>query len=163
MKSLITLLSSSALAMVALIATASETEAAKVTLDGYGSYSLSKTVSYYGGGGPTQSGRYRKLGSDYYKTAVIRMDFVTNRSSSRSGDLSFELWAMPYYGATSGVILMTEALSPQAGDSSRRNVAKEGKAISLDARRFPEFNLFEYTRKGWISRDYLSFSRKVLF
>lgn len=163
MKSFITRLSTSALAMVALITPVSETQAADVRLDGYGSYSLNKKVRYYGKGGPTQSGRYRKLGSDYYKTAVIRMDFVTNRSYSRSGDLSFELWAMPYYGATSGIILMTELLSPQAGDSSRRNVAKKGKAISLDARRYPEFNLFEYTRKGWKSRDYLSFSRKVLF
>ncbi|MEX1114440.1 MAG: hypothetical protein WEB53_04275 [Akkermansiaceae bacterium] len=163
MKSIITQLSTCALAMVALITTASETQAADVRLDGYGSYSLSKTVKYYGSGGPSQSGRYRKLGSDYYKSATIRMDFLTNRSTSKSGDLSFELWAMPYYGATSGIILMTEALSPQAGDSSRSNVAKEGKAISLDARRFPEFNLFEYTRKGWKSRDYLSFSRKVLF
>jgi hypothetical protein len=163
MKSLITRLSSSALAMVALLTTTTETQAAKVTLDGYGSYSLSKTVKYYGSGGPSQSGSYRKLGSDYYKSATIRMDFITNRSSSKSGDLSFELWAMPYYGATSGIILMTRGIEPVSADRSKSNISKDGKAISLDARRFPEFNLFEYTRKGWISRDYLSFSRKVLF
>lgn len=163
MKSIITQLSTCALAMVALITTASETRAAKVTLDGYGSYSLSKTVKYYGSGGPSQSGRYRKLGSDYYKSAVIRMDFVTNRSTSKSGDLSFELWAMPYYGATSGIILMTRSIDPISADRSKSNISKDGKAISLDARRFPEFNLFEYTRYGWKSRDYLSFSRKVLF
>ncbi len=104
--------------------------AADVRLDGYGFYSLKNRVKYYGRGKP-QSGRYKNLGADYYHQAKIGMDFLTNHSNSRSGNLSFELWAMPYYGATSGIILMTRKLSPLGSGKSRTNLRASGNAIPL--------------------------------
>ncbi len=163
MKSFVNRLCTGVVTIAALLTSTSQSQAADVTLDGFGSYSLSRNASYIGRGGPAQSGRYRNLGSDYYKSAVIRMDFITNRSFTRSGSLSFELWAMPYYGATSGIILMTRGIGQISGNRSLRKVSARGSAISLDERRFPEFNLFEYTWNGWESSDYLSFSNRVLF
>jgi hypothetical protein len=135
--------------------------AAKVTLDGYGYYSLKDVVDYYGKG-VKQSGRYTNLGSDYYHKASYRMDFVTNHSSSGSGALSYELWAMPYYGATSGPILITRGLNPLAGGNYYKNASREGLAISLDAMGFPELDLWEYTRSGWKWRSALTFTHKTL-
>ena len=108
-----------------------------------------------------QSGRKPYLGGGYYHKAEIAMDYITNRSTRRSGDLSFELWAMPYYGATSGVVLMTKGADALGGGGSYTNASPEGYAVLLDRRRFPELNLWEFTRRGWKFRDALSFSRKA--
>ena len=54
-----------------------ESQAADLALEGGGSYVLGDTYRYYSKG-KSQSGRYRNLGSDYYQTARIRMDRVTN-------------------------------------------------------------------------------------
>ncbi len=160
MKSIIQRLATTGLALFAMSAAIPEAQAANLTLDGYGSYSLGNNVDFYGSGAK-QTGRYRNLGRDYYHTATIRMDFVTNHSNSRSGDLSFELWAMPYYGATSGIILMTRALDRLDAGDSNRDVSKKGKAVFLDARRFPELNLWEFTRNGWRFKDALTFKNKA--
>lgn len=148
-----------ALAMTAATV-APEAKAANVTLDGYGQYFLGNTVKYYGGG-VKQGGRYKNLGADYYTKATIKMDFITNRSNAGSGSLSFEFWAMPYKGATTGIILMTKGLDPLPGRKSYNYVSAKGYAINLDRRRFPELNLWEFTRNGWKFRDVLSFPRKV--
>ena len=158
MKSLLT----SFVAVVAalIVFQPSEARATKVTLDGSGYYELGRKFKFYGGG-VKQSGRYRRLGADYYHKAVIGMDWITNRSRSRSGYLSFEFWAMPYYGADKGVVLMTRGLDPLRGGSYYFEKARDGWAIFLDRRRFPEINLWELTgRRGWKFRDALSFRRK---
>ena len=76
--------------------------------------------------------------------------------------MSFELWAMPYYGATSGTILMTKGVSSLWGGYNYADYISTGKAISLNRYRYPELNLFEYAYSGWKWRDALSFSYKNL-
>lgn len=160
MKSFIRNLTTAAIALFAVSASIPESQAADVRLDGFGFYSVRNKVNFYAGGAQ-QSGRYRNLGSDYYHKATIEMDFVTNYSNGRSGNLSFEFWAMPFYGATSGIILMTRGLDPLPGGRSVKGLSREGLAISLGARRFPELNIWEHTRNGWKFRDSLTFTRKA--
>ena len=74
--------------------------------------------------------------------------------------MSFEIWAMPYYGATKGIILMTRHLNPLYANNYYVSKERTGYAISLDAYRFPELNLWEFTRNGWKWRDALTFKRK---
>jgi hypothetical protein len=88
------------------------------------------------------------------------MDFVTNRSNGKSGSLSFEYWAMPYYGASKGIVLMTDSLKPIKGRDSNMDAQKSGKGVYIDRKRFPEINIWEFTRKGWKFRDALSFAYK---
>jgi hypothetical protein len=151
------------LAAIALFTAAAlpEAKATDVTLDGYGFYSLAHRLAFHPEPGLWQSGRKPYLGGGYYRKAEIGMDFITNRSTRRSGELSFELWAMPYYGATSGVVLMTKGLDSLGGGRSYRDRSPDGFAVLLDRRRFPELNLWEFTRKGWKFRDALSFPRKA--
>ncbi len=139
----------------------STASAADVTLEGSGYYELGSRVGYYRYG-TAQSGRYSNFGRGYYTPAEIGMDEVSNNSSSRSGSLSFELWALPYYGATSGSVLMTQQLSSLWGGYSFLDAAGFGRARSLNRYRYPELNLFEYTRSGWRWRDALSFSYRDL-
>lgn len=148
-------------AMFALTSIPSETRAADLTLNGDGSYKLGTQIRY-SYTGRQQSGRYGNFGADNYHTATIGIEWITNRSGNRSGSMSFELWAMPYYGATSGVVLMTRGLSPLGGGNIRQPVNADGYAIFLNRYRFPELNLWEYTRSGWRNRDYLTFNRKNL-
>lgn len=136
-------------------------KAADVTLEGSGYYELGNRTSYYRYG-TAQSGRYANLGAGYYRTGEIGIDEVANNSYSRSGSLSFELWALPYYGATSGTVLMTQQLSPLSGGYSYDYVASFGRPLSLNRYRYPELNLYEYTRYGWKWRDALSFSFREL-
>jgi len=148
---------------LAAVTVAPEAKAANVTMDGYGEYFTNNSpgaVKYYGKG-VKQGGRYKNLGADYYHKAYITMDFITNRSNSGSGSLSFEFWAMPYKGATSGIILMTKGLDPLGRKQSYNGVTAKGYAISLDRSRFPETNLWEFTRNGWKFRDALTFPRKA--
>ncbi len=151
------------LAAISLFAASAlpEVKAANVTLDGYGFYSLARRQVFHREPGLKQSGRKPYLGAGYYRKAEIGMDYITNRSSKRSGDLSFELWAMPYYGATSGVVLMTKGMKPLRGGGTYRDRSPKGFAVLLDRRRFPELSLWEFTRKGWKFRDALSFPRKT--
>lgn len=160
MKAIIQTLAAAVIVAGAAI-TAPEAKAANVTLDGFGEYYLGNSVKYYGSG-VKQGGRYRNLGADYYHKATIQMDFITNRSNGGTGSLSFEFWAMPYKGATSGIILMTKGLDPLGSKQSYKNVSAKGYAISLNRRRFPELNLWEFTRNGWKFRDVLTFPRKNL-
>lgn len=134
--------------------------AANVTLDGYGFYSLGTKVTYIGNP-PDQSGRYKSLGSDYYHNISYRMDFITNRSNSGSGSLSWEFWAMPYYDAQSGIVLTSRGINPMPKNYSIKNANRSGPGIFLDARRFPEMDLWEYTSSGWKSRSYLTFPKKI--
>lgn len=139
----------------------STAHAADVTLEGSGYYDLGNSTSYYRRG-TAQSGRYLNLGKGYYRTAEIGMDEVANNSNSRSGSLSFELWALPYYGATSGTVLMTQQLAPVWGGYSQLDVFGFRRALSLNRYGYPELNLYEYTRSGWRWRDALSFSYRNL-
>lgn len=134
--------------------------AADLTIDGYGSYALSKRVDYFIKG-KNQGGRYKNLGSDYYHRASYQMDFITNRSSNSSGSLSYEFWGMPYYGASQGVILMTSGLAPLRGGYSYNKLYVSGYALALDEWRYPDINLWEYTRKGWKFKDSLTFTKKT--
>lgn len=134
--------------------------AADVTLEGFGYYELGNRTSYYRYG-TAQRGRYSNLGAGYYRTSEIGMDEVANHSNSRSGSLSFELWALPYYGATSGTVLMTQQLSPLWGGYSHIDIASYGRALSLNRYRYPELNLYEFTRYGWQWRDALSFGYRT--
>jgi hypothetical protein len=160
MNSMLRKLTVAATALCTFTAAIPETQAAEVRLEGYGYYLRSRTERYYGGGGKKQSGRVKYLQSDYYRHTEIGVDFLTNYSPYKSGSLSFEFWAMPYYGATKGIILMTLGTSPLSADSAKKNFHADGYAVSLDAYRYPELNLWEYTRKGWKFRDALSFTKK---
>ena len=140
---------------------ASAAHAADVALEGSGYYELGSRTSYHRYG-TAQSGRYSNFGAGYYHTAEIGMEEVANYSNSRSGSLSFELWALSYYGATSGSVLMTQQLGTVWGGYSLVDVAGFGRARSLNRYRYPELNLFEYTRSGWRWRDALSFSYRDL-
>ncbi len=157
MKLNISQLTIAATAALAAVSAVPEAKSADLTLDGYGSYNLGNFDRYYPGG-TRQSGRYRNLGADYYRTAEIEIDAVQNHSDYRSGSMSFELWAMPYYGATSGAILMTKSLRYLKAGRYFDGVYCSGMAISLDEEAFPELNLWEYTRSGWMFRDALTFA-----
>lgn len=148
-------------AITTLIGITTDGSAAKVTLDGSGYYELGEKIQYFGGG-VKQGGRYGNFGADYYHRANISMQWMTNRSGSRSGNLSFELWAMPYFGATKGIVLMTRPAGPLNGGGFYHEGVWKGHAIFLDEYRFPELNLFEYARKRWQWRDALSFRRDNL-
>jgi hypothetical protein len=160
MKTFFRNLTATAVALFTLSASIPEAKAANVTLDGFGFYKIGNKVKFYNRG-PEQTGRYRNLGSDYYHKVRIQTDFINNRSNSRSGSLSYEFWAMPFYGATSGIILMTRGLNPIPARGGYDDVSKEGLAISIAARRFPEINIWEFTRNGWKFRDSLTFTRKA--
>ncbi len=148
-------------AMFTMIGIAQESRAANLTLDGDGMYKLATKVNFSPSGGP-QSGRYTNFGADYYHRATIGIQWITNRSGGASGQMSFEFWAMPFYGATSGVVLMTKGVKPLQGGGFYNSAQADGYAIYLDRYRFPEINLWEYTRFGWKHRDYLTFKSKVI-
>ena len=157
MKHIITKLIAVAVALAATGVAVPEAKAAKLRLEGYGFFEVSNYVRFYAKP-PRQGGRFDRFrGGDYYHRAEIGMDYLTNFSNRRSGDMSFEFWAMPYYGATSGIILMTEGLSPIRANRSFPDLRGSGYAIDLDRRRFPELSLWEYTRRGWKFRDVLTF------
>jgi hypothetical protein len=143
-------------ALLSAVATVPEAKSADLALEGYGSYNLGNFDRYYPRG-TRQSGRYRNLGADYYRSAEIEVDAVENYSNYRSGSMSFELWAMPYYGATSGSILMTNSLRYLKAGRYYSGVYCRGMAVSLDEEAFPELNLWEYTNHGWMFRDALTF------
>lgn len=157
MKSTISKIATALIAFAAIFPTA---QAAKVTLDGYGFYSLGTKVTFKGSP-PKQGGRYNNLGSDYYHNITYEMDFITNRSNKGSGSLSWEVWAKNYYNSDSGIILITRGIGPMSPTSSIKSANKSGAGIFLDARRFPEMNLLEFTNDGWKNKDFLTFPNKV--
>lgn len=134
-------------------------KAADIALDGPAYFSLSKKARHYSGGAG-QGGRYLNLGRGHYRRANLGIGAVDNYSPYESGDLSFEFWALPFYGATKGVILMTTDLGWLEGDQSFVDVEMTGFAISLNRKRFPEMNIWEYTYKGWAFRDAFAFARR---
>jgi hypothetical protein len=146
-------------AMVSMFGGNSVAKAADLDMRGYGSVNESayETYSYYGA---AQYGRYRNLGEGYYRRTTIGVDAIRNYSGSRSGSVSFELWAMPYYGATSGTVLMTTNAGKVFGFSTKRNVYRTGSKMAYDGYAFPELNIWEFTRRGWGFRDNITFSRK---
>lgn len=145
-------------AMVSLFTGVSVANAADLDLTGYGSVSES-SYEAYSSWGLSQGGRYRNLGAGYYRRTTIGIDAIRNYSIARSGSLSFELWAMPYYGATSGSVLMTTGVDSVYGRSIRWNVFRTGNKVALDGFAFPELNLWEFTTTGWRFRDNSTFSR----
>ncbi len=161
MKSIIHKITAVAAVLVAVASSIPQSQAANIRLRGSGYFELGNydTFSRYG---KEQSGRYDNLGRDYYHKTEYGMDYVTNASGFRSGSLSYEFWAMPYYGAESGIVLMTRGLSRLAGNESYVDLYKYGWGVSLDRYRYPEQNIWEYTSSGWRFRDSLSFTRKTL-
>lgn len=147
-------------ALAGLTASTTSVQAANVTLDGDGYYKVFNPIVYRGGA--KQTGRYANFGADYYRETTYSMRFINNRSGYRSGSLSFEFWAMPFYGASKGIVLMTRGLDPLKPGATRSNKVSNGYAVYLDEFRFPEINIWEYTGSGWKFRDALSFKRDNL-
>jgi len=145
-------------AMVSMFGGISVAKAADLELRGYGSVNESPYQSYlyYGA---AQDGRYRNLGAGYYRRTTIAVDGIRNYSNFGSGSLSFELWAMPYYGASSGSVLMTTNAGTVFGLATKLNVIRTGNKVGYGGFAFPELNLWEYTRNGWGFRDNITFSR----
>jgi hypothetical protein len=160
MKAIIKQLTTATAALFAVATNLPEAQATKVTLEGYGSYKLADTNNYFANP-PGQGGRYDSLGTDYYQRAVIKIDNITNRSRTRSGSLSFELWGKSFYDSETGFVLMTRGINPVRGKRSIRAIRERGYAISINERRFPELVLYEYTFGEWEFRDYLTFSAKA--
>ena len=158
MRSLLQKFTAAAIVLTTAVSTVPESQAAQVQLDGYGYYTNRPKVVYYGKRGPKQSGSYSYLGADYYHKVSYRMDFVTNHSKGKSGSLSYEFWAMPYYQASTGIVLMTRSMKQIGGHRSVSNPSRTGMAVDIDRKRFPEINIWEYTRSGWSFRDALSFA-----
>lgn len=164
MKALLKSLVVATATLLAIPSIAPQAEAAKIRLDGSGYYQLGTKIQFRPAGAK-QTGRYRNLGGDYYHTCQIGMDWITNRSNNSTGPLSFELWAMPYYGANKGIVLFTRSLKKLRGGGYYTNPSRKGRAIFLDRRRFPEINIWEkktWGRRNWKFRDALSFRRKDL-
>lgn len=160
MKSIIQQSIAVATVLFTIAASVPESQAANMRLNGSGYYTLG-SYEVYSNYGKEQSGRYTNLGSDYYHKVEYGIDYVANNSYSSSGSLSYEFWAMPYYGATSGIVLMTRRLGAFSSREIKEDVWKNGYAISLNRSRFPEQSLWELTRYGWKFRDALTFSRKA--
>jgi hypothetical protein len=160
MKPIIHRITVAAVAFIALATTAPEVHATNLTLEGSGYYESDRKIKFFGGRGKKQSGKFRYLGADFYRKTEIGMDEVVNSSNFRSGTMSFEFWAMDFFGAESGFILMTHKLSPLNSRRSYDEVDRKGYAVYLDERRYPELSLWEFTIDGWVFRDALSFSRK---
>lgn len=159
MKSIIHRMGTAAAVALAGFIAAPAANATRVTLNGAGEYELGTVERYYSPG-PRQSGRYRTLGSDYYHSAGIGMERIKNSSARRSGDMSFEFWAMRYYDSTTGIVLMTKGVPSLPANTHYSDVWKTGKAVFIDRYRFPELNLWEFTTDGWKFRDYLKFPFK---
>lgn len=144
--------------LVAMMTAVPSAQAANVTLDAAGYYSLADGAFYYPIPGPAQSGRYRSLGDDYYRNAIIEVEYITNRSARRSGNLSFELHAMPFLGAKTGTVLMTTLVPFLPRNSFYSDVDRAGKALFTNERAFPELKIYERNSFGiWMFRDRLSF------
>ena len=161
MKSIIHKITAVATVLIAVASSVPESQAASVRLKGSGYYKLGSSY-VYSDWGKTQSGRYDNLGSDYYHRTEYGMDYISNSSSYRSGSLSYEFWALPYYGSSSGIVLMTRGLNSLSGGSRYVDLYRSGSGISLNRYRYPEQNIWEYTSSGWRFRDSLAFSRKTL-
>jgi hypothetical protein len=146
-------------AVVSMFGGNSVAKAADLELRGLGSVNES-AFEGYAFSGARQDGRYRNLGAGYYRRTTIGADGIRNHSNLSSGTVSFELWAMPYYGATSGTVLMTTNAGTYQRLSTRWNVFRTGNKMSYDGFAFPELNIWEFTRSGWGFRDNITFSRK---
>ena len=117
--------------------------------------------SYYYPGGAWQSGRASNLGGGTYREGNIRVSRIDNLTSGgRSGTLSLEFWAMPYYGAQSGYIKMTRRMNPLYGGYYYYSIYRSGWMRMANQWRWPEFNLYEYTTSGWRWRDDVLFSSR---
>lgn len=160
MKNIITKFTTAAAILFTAASTLPEAQATNVTIDGGGFYSV-RNIEGYHGNGVTQSGRYTNLGSGYYHNTNYGMDFLTNHSSYTSGSMSFEFWAMPYYKATTGIILMTRYVDPLTAYTSNPNISRFGSGVALNANRFPEIDLWELTSSvGWKFRSAFRFTVK---
>jgi hypothetical protein len=156
MKNIINRITAAAVLAIAGAGAIPAANATDVGLYGTGYYDLGSAINFRNNP-PYQSGRYKSLGSDYYHSAEIGIEILKNHSAKKSGDLSFELWAMRYYKANTGIVLMTRGVKPLAANTNYYDVSRLGKAIFLDRRRFPELDLWEFTNDGWKFRDALSF------
>ncbi len=158
MKTIATTIIAASSVLLSIAGSTHQAAAADLTLDGTGYYELGNS-EFYLRRGASQSGRFANFGRNYYQNAELGISRITNNSVSRSGSMSFELWAKPFYSSTSGIIMMTRGFNPLSGGFNFPNVQTFGTAISLRQQRFPELNLYERGRRSWEWRDALSFSR----
>lgn len=140
-----------------LVCAASTAEASKIRFRGPANYELGTRITYRDGA--YQSGRYDSLGSGYYHSGNIGMRWIDNRSFVRSGPLSFEFWALPYVGASSGPILATSSAPRILGGSSLYDLQKHSPTLYIERRRFPDINIWEWrAASGWSFKDSFTFS-----
>lgn len=162
MKTSIAQFTIAAAVVFAFASTAPEAKCADVAFQGFGSYDVRSSERFFSRP-PRQGGRFRSLGADFYRRAEIEVDAVRNFSRGRSGNMSFELWAMPFFGASRGSVLMTNGLRPLNGRRSFRGVFATGFAVSLNQPGFAELSLWEFNRRRWRFRDALSFTNRDWF
>lgn len=152
MKSLVSKFIAAAIALVSISASTT-TAHATPQIDGFCGFLLgvSKTYKPYGA---AQTGRYMNLGSGYYRSgSILGCEKIFNNGFYKTGTMSLELWAMPYYGANSGKVSMTLGTPSLAPLKSRTFYTANGNAKSFNSYSFGSVHLFEYTSSGWKFRD----------
>lgn len=99
------------------------------------------------------SGRYPNLGRNYYRTATIGCTAVRNTSATgRSGQLSLEYWALPFFTSKTGTPLMSALLPPINGGKRLNNVSKVGPAAYYNADGYVQMRLYEFSAGKWVLR-----------
>jgi hypothetical protein len=99
------------------------------------------------------SGRYSNLGKNYYRTATIGCTAVRNISASgRSGQLSLEYWALPFFTSKTGTPLMSALLPSIKGGKKLSNVSKVGPAAYYNADGYIQLRLYEFSAGKWVLR-----------
>lgn len=123
--------------------------AAKLKMDGgFVTLGVDKAIRF-----TQQSGRYPDLGKNYYRTATIGCTAIRNTSTAgRSGQLSLEYWALPYYTSKTGTPLMSVLLPSIKGGKRINNVNEIGPAAYYNAEGYVQLRLYEYTSGKWVLR-----------
>jgi hypothetical protein len=107
--------------------------------------------------GAKQTGRFRNFGTGYYDTGYVSVSTIVNRSAVRTGSLSLELWATPYYGAAYGFVNFSRALNPLSARHYYPTVFRSGLFRIYGANitaYYPRLNLYELSN-GWKLRAFL--------
>lgn len=100
-----------------------------------------------------ESGRYPDLGRNYYRTATIGCKAISNTSKTgRSGQLSFEYWALPYLGADTGKPLMSVLLPSLKSGKKVSNLSKLNFAGYYNAYGYIQLRLYEMSGGTWVLR-----------
>ena len=148
MKSLASKFIAAAISLVTLSVSTNTAQAA-AQIDGFCGFLLA-TGKTYKSHGAAQTGRYMNLGSGYYRSgSILGCEKIFNNGFFKTGAMSLELWAMPYYGATSGKVSMSLGTPSLAPLKSRTVYTTNGNAKSFNSYSFGSVQLFEYTSTGW--------------